>query len=270
MINIGIVGAQGRMGKTLIIQLQQRKDLKLAAATENPDKSDAIGKDIGLLLSMEPLNIALLGDAATMFQTCDVVIDFSHPSLIANHCALAVAHKTALIIGTTGLGAAEHAHIDAASMHIGIVQAGNMSLGVNILLGLSQKLAHILPAQDWDIEVLEMHHKHKIDAPSGTALMLGEAAAKGRNVHLSDHQILSREGQTGARQQGDIGFATLRGGSVVGDHQVIFAGEGELIALEHKAQGREIFAKGALAAAAWIYEKPAGRYSMQDVLGLAD
>ncbi len=266
MINVGIVGAKGKMGQSLIKEMLKHSDLHLAAATENPDKTEYIGLDVGKMLGLSPLDILISTDAEAMFEICDVVIDFSHPNLIKPHCQLAEKYHTKLVIGTTGLSPSDHDIIDTAAKHTAIVQAGNMSLGVNILLGLTQKLSKILPADHWDIEILEMHHRHKIDAPSGTALMLGEAAAAGRNIALKDHQVMARQGQTDARQQGDIGFATLRGGSVVGDHHVIFAGAQEMIKLTHKAQGREIFAGGAMIAARWIYAQPNGRYSMLDVL----
>ncbi len=269
MINIGIVGAKGKMGQTLIQEVLKHADLQLKAATENPNKAESIGLDVGTMLGLPPVDIYISADAQAMFEICDVVIDFSHPSLIKPHCRLAEKYHTKLVIGTTGLGALDHDIIDAAAKHTAIVQAGNMSLGVNILLGLTQKLSKVLPADHWDIEILEMHHRHKIDAPSGTALMLGEVAAQGRDAMLNDHQVMHREGQTGARKDGDIGFATLRGGSVVGDHSVIFAGEQEIIELTHKAQGREIFAKGAITAARWVYDQPNGRYSMLNVLDYA-
>ncbi len=195
------------------------------------------------------------------------MIDFTSPAATIEIAALAAQARIAHVIGTTGMTANDLAKIEAAARHAIIVRSGNMSLGVNLLAGLVQKVARTLGA-DWDVEILEMHHRMKVDAPSGTALLLGEAAAKGRDIALADHSVRVRDGHTGPRKAGDIGFATLRGGSVVGDHSVIFAGPGERIELTHRAEDRGIFARGALHAALWARGRKPGLYSMFDVLDL--
>jgi 4-hydroxy-tetrahydrodipicolinate reductase len=195
------------------------------------------------------------------------VIDFTAPAATLAHADLAAKFGTALIVGTTGLPASAKAKLKTSAKKTVIVQAPNMSTGVNVLLALTEKLAGVL-ADDYDIEIVEMHHRHKVDAPSGTALGLGEAAAKGRGVALEKVARRSRDGQVGARPKGEIGFATLRGGDVVGDHTVIFAADGERIEITHKASSREVFARGAVRAAMWAKKKKAGLYSMRDVLGL--
>ncbi len=265
-MKVGVVGIGGRMGSTVAIELNKISGVFLAAATEAPNKTQ-IGLDIGEIIGQKPLNIAVCDDPEPMFELCDVVIDFSTPSLIEAHTKLAAKHKTALVVGTTGLGEKEEAFLNTACQKVPVVQAGNMSLGVNILQGLTQKLAQMLDV-DWDIEIIEMHHRHKVDAPSGTALMLGNAAATGRGMALNEKATYERYGQIGARKKGEIGFATLRGGSVVGEHSVLFAGDSEIIELTHKASDRSIFAKGAIRAALWCEGREPGRYTMLDVLGL--
>ena len=202
-----------------------------------------------------------------MIAAVDVVIDFTIPAATLAHAKLAAEHGTAMVIGTTGLSEADMAEIAAAAENTAIVHAGNMSLGVNLLVVVAEQVAAAL-GSDYDIEVLEMHHKHKIDAPSGTALMLGKAAAQGRGVDHGDAAVMSREGETGARPEGAIGYATLRGGDVIGDHSVIFAGPGERIELTHKAGDRRLFGAGAIRAALWTEGKAPGLYTMRDVLGL--
>ncbi len=267
-MKVGIVGIAGRMGSTVAAEINNMSGVFLAAATEAPNKAQ-IGQDIGDVIGQKPLNINVRDTADHMFEVCDVVIDFSTPFLIEAHAKLALKYKTALVIGTTGFTTNDEKHLDKACQKVPIVQAGNMSLGVNILEGLTRKLAQTL-GDDWDIEILEMHHRHKTDAPSGTALMLGNAAAKGRNINLEKKAIFERHGQIGARKIGDIGFATLRGGSVIGDHTVLFAGENETLELTHRASDRSIFAKGAVRAALWCQNRDPGRYNMLDVLGLND
>jgi len=195
------------------------------------------------------------------------VIDFTSPVATVNHAKLAARHGTTLIVGTTGMLPDDIAQLQDSAQETTIIQAPNMSLGVNLAFAMTEKVAAMLP-DDWDIEIIEMHHKHKVDAPSGTALGLGRAAAKGRGVDLDDVAETVRDGVTGARTQGNIGFATLRGGDVVGDHTVIFAIEGERFELTHKASSRVIFARGAVQAALWSADKKTGFYDMQDVLGL--
>jgi 4-hydroxy-tetrahydrodipicolinate reductase len=241
MVSIGIIGSAGRMGKAL------------AAAAEEAGYSYQ-GIDQG-------------GDVQALAASVDVMIDFSSPAALEGNLDAAVAHGCAMVIGTTGLEERHHYLIDDASTDIAVLQTGNTSLGVTLLAHLVREAAARLDA-DWDIEIVEMHHKMKVDAPSGTALLLGEAAAEGRGVALADVKDSGRDGMTGARKRGDIGFAALRGGTVAGDHDVIFAGPEEIIKIGHHAENRMIFARGAMKAAAWILQQPKGRYKMPQVLGL--
>lgn len=266
-MNIGIVGCGGRMGRMLIETVMATEGAALAGGTEQPG-SPFIGQDLGLLVGSKTVGAVVVDDARALFEGADVVIDFSVPAATAAHAALAFDTRTAMVIGTTGLSPEQQSAVQGASEQATIVQAGNMSLGVNLLVGLARQAAELL-GPDYDIEVVEMHHKHKIDAPSGTALMLGKAAAEGRGIDHDANAVLSREGHTGARPDQAIGYATLRGGDVVGDHTVIFAGPSERIELTHRASSREIFARGAVRAAMWCEGKAPGLYSMRDVLGLA-
>jgi 4-hydroxy-tetrahydrodipicolinate reductase len=261
---IGIVGCAGRMGRMLIAETLATSGAALGGGV---GRGSHVGADLGSLIGVKDLGLAVGDVPEALFQAVDVVIDFTVPAATVQHARLAGRHGTALVIGTTGLSAEETETVKAAAASAPIVSAPNMSLGVNLLLGLVEQVARSL-GPDWDIEIVEMHHKHKIDAPSGTALGLGRAAAKGRGVAFDDVAVLSREGQTGARQEGTIGFATLRGGDVVGEHTVVFAGMAERLELTHKATDRRIFARGALRAALWAKGKPAGLYGMKDVLGL--
>ena len=204
-----------------------------------------------------------------LFARIDGIVDFTSPASTVHFATLSAQARIVHVIGTTGCTAQDEAKFDAAGRHARIIKAGNMSLGVNLLTALVKKVAQSLDA-DYDIDVLEMHHRHKVDAPSGTALMLGQAAADGREVGLEEVSVRSRDGITGARKRGDIGFATLRGGSVVGEHSVLFAGEGETITLSHQSLSRDIFARGAVKAALWGMDKKPGYYSMMDVLGISD
>jgi 4-hydroxy-tetrahydrodipicolinate reductase len=242
MTSIGIFGSNGRMGRAI------------AGVIADQGATLAGGADQG-------------DDAEAVARASDVIVDFSSPAALAEHLAAAQAAGTAIVIGTTGLGPEHHAAIDAAARSIPVLQAANTSLGVNLLAHLVRETAARL-GSDWDIEIVEMHHRHKVDAPSGTGLLLGQAAAAGRGVDLAKAGIRSRDGITGERPEGAIGFAVMRGGSVAGDHQVVFAGEGERIELGHRAESRAIFAQGAVKAALWLAGKPAGRYAMTDVLGL--
>ncbi len=265
-LNIGVVGAGGRMGRMLVEVITTTDGGRLAAASE-AGGADTLGKDAGVLAGLDPLGVAVTDDTEGLFEAVDVVVDFTAPAATAAHADLAAAHGTALVVGTTGLNGDEEARLQAAADTTAIVWAPNMSLGVNLLFALTEQVARALQ-DDWDIEIVEMHHKHKVDAPSGTALGLGQAAARGRGVELDDVSQRVRDGHTGARRQGDIGFATLRGGNVVGDHSVIFATEGERIELTHKVGDRAIFARGAVRAALWTRDRAPGLYSMYDVLGL--
>lgn len=266
-VKIGIVGASGRMGQMLVRQVTATAGCRVAGATEGP-KSPSLGKDAGALAGIGDLGVAVVEDPAAMIANVDVVIDFTVPAATAEHARLAAQAEAALIAGTTGLDAAQEEAVRLAARHVAVVRASNFSVGVTLLLALTEQVAGIL-GPDYDIEILEMHHRHKVDAPSGTAISLGEAAAAGRGVDLATVRQAVRDGHTGPRPQGQIGFATLRGGDVVGDHTVIFAGEGERVELGHKAASRQVFAAGAVRAALWTRGKPSGLYSMKHVLGFA-
>ncbi|TKV42063.1 MULTISPECIES: 4-hydroxy-tetrahydrodipicolinate reductase [Sphingobium] len=254
MTSIGIFGAAGRMGRA-IAQAAAEAGLTVAGGTDR-DGSGELAP--GVAITSDPLALA---------QTADVLIDFSVPAALSANLDACIAANKPILIGTTGLEAEHHALIDQAAARIPVLQTGNTSLGVNLLAALVEKAAASL-GDDWDIEIVEMHHRHKVDAPSGTALLLGEAAAKGRGIALADHSERGRDGITGARAKGAIGFAALRGGSVAGDHQVILATEGERIELGHRAENRSIFARGAIKGASWLAGQPVGRYDMKGVLGL--
>jgi len=265
-MRIGIVGCAGRMGRMLVQEVLRTKGAALGGGTE-PEGGPHAGADLGALVGASPAGIAVSADAKDLFEVCDVVIDFTTPAATVQHAGLAAAAGKALVIGTTGLDDAARARIGAAAQKAVIVQAPNMSTGVNVLLALTEKLAGVLK-DDYDIEIVEMHHRHKVDAPSGTALGLGEAAAKGRGVDLARVARTTRDGQVGARPAGEIGFATLRGGDVIGDHTVVFAADGERIEITHKASSREVCARGAVRAALWTKGREPGLYTMRDVLGL--
>jgi 4-hydroxy-tetrahydrodipicolinate reductase len=264
---IGVVGAGGRMGQMLVAEIAAAEGCRVAGATERAG-SKALGRDAGELAGVGALGVAVGPDADALFAAADAVIDFTAPAASIAHAALAAKHKKIHIVGTTGLDAAQEKALAAAARDTAIVWAPNMSLGVNLAFALTEQVARAL-GPDWDIEIVEMHHKHKVDAPSGTALGLGRAAAAGRGVKLDEVSQRVRDGVTGPRRKGDIGFATLRGGDVVGEHSVVFAGEGERLEIVHKATSRRIFARGAVRAALWARGKPPGLYSMRDVLGLA-
>ncbi|MDD9876059.1 MAG: 4-hydroxy-tetrahydrodipicolinate reductase [Magnetovibrio sp.] len=266
-MKIGVVGCAGRMGRMLVATVLETEGAELAGGTEAPGSPFA-GADVAQLAGAEPAGIAVGDDAAALFEAADAVIDFTIPAATVAHAALAKASGTALVVGTTGLGEAEMAELAAAAEGAAIVHAGNMSLGINLLVGLTEQVAGAL-GPDYDIEVVEMHHRHKIDAPSGTALMLGRAAAAGRGIDHGDNAVMSREGETGARPRGAIGYAALRGGDVIGDHSVIFAGPGERIEIVHKAGDRSLFARGALTATLWTEGRAPGLYTMRDVLGMS-
>ncbi|BCJ92392.1 4-hydroxy-tetrahydrodipicolinate reductase [Terrihabitans soli] len=262
-----VVGAAGRMGCALIRALLLTPGATLAAAIER-EGSPALGSDAGALVGLPETGIRVTSDALTAFSQAEGVLDFTSPSATVEFAALAAQARIVHVIGTTGFVDDDLKKLDAAARHAVLIRSGNMSLGVNLLAALVRKAAAALP--DFDIEVLEMHHRDKVDAPSGTALLLGDAAASGREVSLNDAAVKSREGHTGARKPGTIGFATLRGGSVVGEHSVILAGPGERLELSHKAEDRGIFAAGAIRAALWGKGRSPGHYSMADVLGIAD
>ncbi|MEM9678165.1 MAG: 4-hydroxy-tetrahydrodipicolinate reductase [Pseudomonadota bacterium] len=265
-MKLAVVGAAGRMGRTLIRAVAETEGVVLSGAIEREGAAD-IGSDSGELAGLGANGIAVTDDALGVFAASDGVIDFTIPAASVAFSALAAQARIVHVIGTTGCSPQDEERFDAAARHARIVKSGNMSLGVNLLAVLVRQAAKAL-GTEFDIEVLEMHHKHKIDAPSGTALLLGEAAAEGRAVDLEANSVRSRDGITGAREEGTIGFATLRGGSVIGEHSVLFAGEGETIELTHRATDRQLFARGAVKAALWAHDKKPGRYDMLDVLGL--
>jgi len=265
-MRIGIVGCAGRMGRMLVREVLATPGAALAGGSERPG-GPAPGKDVAALAGLDPVGIPVTDDAAALIAVSDVLIDFTSPAATVAHARLAAAAGKALVVGTTGLAPEDKAALADAARHSPIVVAANMSLGVNLLRGLVRKVAATL-GDDWDIEIVEMHHRHKVDAPSGTALALGQSAADGRGVDLDAMKDTVRDGHTGPRGAGRIGFATLRGGDVVGDHTVIFAADGERIELTHKAGSRTIFARGAVRAALWAGTQPPGLYGMDDVLGL--
>lgn len=255
------------MGAANIKAIVQTDGLELVGAIDRKE-SPNIGLDAGLSSGISPLNIKITDDIDSALKNADAIIDFSSPAASVKLAQQAAKHGTIHIIGTTGFSPQEEDQIKkAANDGAIIVKSGNMSLGVNLLAALVKKAASVL-GDDFDIEIVEMHHRHKVDAPSGTALLLGEAAASGRNIDLQKNSVRSRDGITGEREQGTIGFATLRGGSVVGEHSVVFAGSSERIELTHKAEDRGLFANGAIKAVIWAKNKEKGLYSMADVLGI--
>jgi len=265
-MKIAIAGAGGRMGRVLTRIVHETEGLEIAGGLE-PKGSASVGADMGELAGIGPLGIKITDEPLPLFTRIEGVIDFTVPQATLALAELSAQARIVHVIGTTGIDKEGDEKIRAAARHARIVKSGNMSLGVNLLAAMVRKVAASL-GPDFDIEVLEMHHKHKIDAPSGTALLLGQAAAEGRKLDLAKSSVRSRDGHTGARPEGHIGFATLRGGSVVGEHTVMFAGPDERIELTHKAASRDLFARGAVRAAQWAKDKKPGLYSMADVLGL--
>lgn len=263
-----VVGAAGRMGRMLVRVLADHPAARLSGALEQPG-SPALGQDAGLLAETGPSGILVGDDLVAALAGADGILDFTAPAATLRFARLAAERGLVHVVGTTGLQPADLEALRGCADRARIVQSGNMSLGVNLLASLVRRAARAL-GPEWDVEVLEMHHRAKVDAPSGTALLLGAAAAEGRDVDLAKSSVRSRDGHTGARREGDIGFATLRGGSVVGDHSVILAGPGERIELWHRADDRAIFARGAVQAAVWAADRPAGFYDMADVLGLGE
>ena len=261
-----VTGASGRMGQMLVQLLQRSDRARLVACVERPGHP-WVGRDIGACMGGADLGVRVGDDALEAFSRAQAVIDFTSPAATVEFAALAAQARAVHVIGTTGLEAAHLAKIALAAHHAVIVRAGNMSLGVNLLVRLTQKVAQALDA-DWDIEVVEAHHRMKVDAPSGTALMLGQAAAAGRGVDLEEVSDRGRDGITGARGRGMIGFSAIRGGDIVGEHDVIFAADGERVVLRHIATDRAVFARGALRAAIWGQGQKPGEYDMMDVLGL--
>jgi 4-hydroxy-tetrahydrodipicolinate reductase len=263
-----VAGAGGRMGRALTRVICETPGAVLTGALEAPG-SQLLGKDAGVLAGLPENGIKLSADLWTLSADADGILDFTVPAATIANVAIAAQRGLVHVIGTTGLSASDDAVIKSVTQRAIVVKSGNMSLGVNLLAALVKRVAQSLD-ENFDIEVLEMHHKAKVDAPSGTALMLGEAAAAGRKIALNEHSARGRDGVTGARRPGDIGFASLRGGTAAGDHSVIFAGPHERIVLSHHAEDRVLFAHGALKAALWAHGKKPGLYSMADVLGLND
>ena len=263
---IVVTGASGRMGQMLIRLILTDDRVRLAGALER-DGHAWIGRDIGEAMGGQPAGVLVSGDPVTTIARAQAVIDFTAPAATVDYAELTAQARAVQVIGTTGLDADDLAKLSAAARHAPIIRAGNMSLGVNLLAGLTRKVAAAL-GEDWDIEIVEAHHRMKVDAPSGTALMLGQAAAEGRGAALDDLRTPAREGITGAREAGRIGFSAVRGGDIVGEHDVIFAGTGERLILRHVATDRAIFARGAIRAALWGQDKDPGEYDMADVLGL--
>jgi len=264
-IRVTVAGASGRMGRALIRAVCESTDMRLAFALEQEGHRD-LGRDAGVLAGISEAEIVLTDDPLAALANSDTVLDFTKPDASTALSDLSAQARIVHVIGTTGFSDADLTRLKAASRHAVIVKSGNMSLGVNLLSALVRDAAKALP--NYDIEIVEMHHRMKVDAPSGTALLLGEAAAEGREVSLRDHAIRARDGQSGTRSDGAIGFASLRGGTVVGDHTVTLAGPHERIELTHRAEDRMIFARGAVAAARWGQGKTPGLYSMKDVLGI--
>jgi 4-hydroxy-tetrahydrodipicolinate reductase len=265
-MKIAVMGVAGRMGQELVRAVHEAEGCTVAGATERPG-SPLIGADVGTLTGIGPLGVSVSADPLEIIAQVDGILDFTVPKATVEFAELAANARIVHVIGTTGLSPEDEAQISAAARHAPIVKAGNMSLGVNLLAAITRRVAEALD-EDFDIEIVEMHHREKVDAPSGTALMLAAAAAEGRGIDLARHAVRGRDGITGPRKRGDIGMASLRGGSVVGEHRVILAGPGERIELVHLAGDRGIFARGAVKAALWGHGKAPGLYSMSDVLGL--
>jgi 4-hydroxy-tetrahydrodipicolinate reductase len=265
-VRMAVVGVSGRMGRMLVAAIDESPRTCLAGVTERPGH-DWIGRDLGEAMGRAPTGVLVREDPLDVFAEADAVLDFTTPAATMVHAEIAAQARLVHVIGTTGLTRENRERLAAASRHAVIVEAGNMSLGVNLLTVLVGQVARAL-GTEYDIEIVEMHHRMKVDAPSGTALMLGEAAAQGRGANLADLAERGRDGDTGPRRDGAIGFASLRGGDVIGEHEVVFAGPGERIALRHVATDRMLFARGALRAALWGREQEPGLYGMTDVLGL--
>ena len=267
-INVGVIGAGGRMGRMLIEAVQDNSQTTLSAAIERQGSS-LVGADAGEVAAIERLNVKIVDDLVAVINDIDVLIDFSLPDATEQNMQTCAEHKVAMVIGTTGFSEQQEQVLFEASKHVAIVYAGNYSTGVNLslkLLGMAAKAF----GNSADVEIIEAHHKHKIDAPSGTAYMMAEAVAEARGQNLKDVAIYGREGQTGAREAGTIGIHAVRGGEIIGDHTVMFIADGEVVEITHRARARMTFAAGAVRAATWVVEQKTGQYNMQDVLGLSE
>ncbi len=269
-LKIGVVGCAGRVGAMVVQEIiatdRHGGNLSLAGGTVKPGHT-AEGQDIGTLLGLAPCNIMTSTNPDALFEIADAVIDFTTPEATRQHAALAAKHHTAFITGTTGLTEQDERALQDAAKEAPIVYAANMSIGINLMLALTEQLTASL-GPEWDIEIMETHHKHKVDAPSGTALALGKAAAQARGVDFESHAVHERHGHTGERVPSSIGFAVRRGGNMTGQHSVALFGESEYMEITHTAVDRSLFAKGALRAAQWLTDQPNGLYSMRNVLGL--
>jgi 4-hydroxy-tetrahydrodipicolinate reductase len=265
-VRVGITGAAGRMGRTLIEAIDQTPGLELAAAVEQPGSS-LVGADAGELAGLGKIGVTVSGELTAVIHTIDVLIDFSVPAATLSNLALCTDAGKAIVIGTTGFSASEEAQIKRAAEQVPVCKASNFSTGVNLCFKLLDMAARVL-GDDVDIEIVEAHHRHKIDAPSGTALSMGGVVANALGRDLAEVAVYGREGQTGARERETIGFATVRAGDIVGDHTVIFAADGERVEITHKASSRMSFARGAVRAAGWLTGRKPALYDMQDVLGL--
>ncbi|WP_440825736.1 4-hydroxy-tetrahydrodipicolinate reductase [Psychrobacter cryohalolentis] len=268
MINVGVIGAGGRMGRMLIEAIQDNPQTILTAAIERQGSS-LVGADAGEVAAVGRLDVKIVDDLQSVINKIDVLIDFSLPAATEQNMQVCAEHNVAMVIGTTGFNEQQEQVLAKASEQVAIVYAGNYSTGVNLslkLLGMAAKAF----GTDADVEVIEAHHKHKIDAPSGTAYMMAEAVAEARGQNLKDVAVYGREGQTGEREAGTIGIHAIRGGEIIGDHTVMFIADGEVVEITHRARARMTFAAGAVRAATWIVQQSAGQYNMQDVLGLND
>ena len=267
-INVGVIGAGGRMGRMLIEAVQENPQTTLNAAIERQGSS-LVGADAGEVAAIGRLDVQIVDDLKAVINDIDVLIDFSLPDATEQNMQICAANKVAMVIGTTGFNEQQEQVLTEASKQIAIVYAGNYSTGVNLslkLLGMAAKAF----GSDADVEVIEAHHKHKIDAPSGTAYMMAEAVAEARGQNLKDVAVYGREGQTGERKAGSIGIHAIRGGEIIGDHTVMFIADGEVVEITHRARARMTFASGAVRAATWVIKQEVGQYNMQDVLGLND
>ncbi|MBP2279634.1 4-hydroxy-tetrahydrodipicolinate reductase [Psychrobacter sp. PL19] len=265
-INIGIIGAGGRMGRMLIEAVQDNPQTTLSAAIERQGSS-LVGADAGEVAAIGLLNVKIVDDLAAVINDIDVLVDFSLPAATEQNMKICADHKVAMVIGTTGFNEQQERVLAAVSKQIAIVYAGNYSTGVNLSLKLLEMAAKAF-GTDADVEIIEAHHKHKIDAPSGTAYMMAEAVAQARGQNLKDVVVYGREGQTGERETGTIGIHAIRGGEIIGDHTVMFIADGEVVEITHRARARMTFAAGAIRATTWVVQQAVGQYNMQDVLGL--